>query len=114
MEDKPTTVGLRLRALTSTGIANLETEQEGMLEEMQDIVAQVVNGERIVTCGGPLACSGNTDVGSRSAGSLLRFFVLPDPLAFSSRGSRSSRRRPCGRGSSAVPYYSPPSLGRLR
>jgi hypothetical protein len=49
------------------------------------VVDNDMNGDRIVTCGGPVVCSGNTDVGSRSTGSLLRFFVLPDPLAFSSR-----------------------------
>jgi hypothetical protein len=49
------------------------------------VVDNDMNGDRIVTCGGPVACSGNTNVGSRSTGSLLRFFVLPDPLAFSSR-----------------------------
>jgi N-acetylglucosamine-6-sulfatase len=41
MGDKPTTVGLRRTALTSTEIAELETEQEGSLEELQDVDAQV-------------------------------------------------------------------------
>jgi N-acetylglucosamine-6-sulfatase len=41
MEDKPTTVGLRTTALGRTAIANLETEQEGSLEELQDVDAQV-------------------------------------------------------------------------
>ena len=41
MADKPTGVGLRTKALTTTQIANLETKQEGMLEELQDVDAQV-------------------------------------------------------------------------
>ena len=41
MGDKPTGVGLRRTALTATDIADLETMQEGMLEELQDVDAQV-------------------------------------------------------------------------
>ena len=41
MADKPTGVGLRRTALTTTDIADLETNQEGMLEELQDVDAQV-------------------------------------------------------------------------
>jgi N-acetylglucosamine-6-sulfatase len=41
MADKPTGVGLRRKALTTTEIADLETTQEGMLEELQDVDAQV-------------------------------------------------------------------------
>jgi N-acetylglucosamine-6-sulfatase len=41
MADKPTGVGLRRTALTQTVIADLEVRQEGMLEELQDIDAQV-------------------------------------------------------------------------
>ena len=41
MGDKPTTVGLRTRALTSTHTAELEADQEGSLEELQDVDAQV-------------------------------------------------------------------------
>jgi len=41
MQDKPTGVGLRLKALTKTQIANLKVQQEGMLEELQDIDDQV-------------------------------------------------------------------------
>jgi N-acetylglucosamine-6-sulfatase len=55
MGDKPTTVGLRLSALTSTNIANLETEQEGMLEELQDVDAQVGRLLDTLTSTGQLA-----------------------------------------------------------
>jgi N-acetylglucosamine-6-sulfatase len=41
MGEKPTNVGLRRRPLTSKDIAELETEQEGSLEELQDVDAQV-------------------------------------------------------------------------
>jgi len=41
MADKPTGVGLRRKALTTTEIADLEMTQEGMLEELQDVDAQV-------------------------------------------------------------------------
>jgi N-acetylglucosamine-6-sulfatase len=41
MGDKPTGVGLRRTALTETDIADLEVRQEGSLEELQDIDAQV-------------------------------------------------------------------------
>jgi arylsulfatase A-like enzyme len=41
MADKPTGVGLRRNALTTGEIAELETMQEGMLEELQDVDAQV-------------------------------------------------------------------------
>ena len=41
MSDKPTGVGLRRTALTDTELADLETMQEGMLEELQDVDAQV-------------------------------------------------------------------------
>ncbi len=30
-----------------------------------DVVNNDMNGDRIVTCGGPVVCSGNTEVGSR-------------------------------------------------
>jgi arylsulfatase A-like enzyme len=40
MADKPTGVGLRRTALTTTEIADLETQQEGLLEELQDVDAQ--------------------------------------------------------------------------
>jgi len=33
-----------------------------------------MNGDRIVMCGGQVACSGNTAVGIRSVGSLLTTF----------------------------------------
>src|SRR5215208_332122 len=41
MADKPTGVRLHRKALTTTEIADLETMQEGMLEELQDVDAQV-------------------------------------------------------------------------
>jgi arylsulfatase A-like enzyme len=41
MADEPSGVGLRRTALTTTEIADLETQQEGMLEELQDVDAQV-------------------------------------------------------------------------
>jgi arylsulfatase A-like enzyme len=41
MSDKPTGVGLRLKALTTAEITELETRQEGSLEELQDVDAQV-------------------------------------------------------------------------
>lgn len=41
MSDKPTGVGVRRSALTGTEIAELETLQEGSLEELQDVDAQV-------------------------------------------------------------------------
>jgi hypothetical protein len=30
-----------------------------------DVLNNDMNGERIITCGGPVVCSGNTEVGSR-------------------------------------------------
>jgi hypothetical protein len=56
------------------------------------VVDNDMNGDRIVTCGGPVACSGNTDVGSCTTGSLLRFLVLPDPLAFFAMISKFSKK----------------------
>jgi arylsulfatase A-like enzyme len=41
MGDKPTGVGLRTTALTASAIAGLEVKQEGSLEELRDIDAQV-------------------------------------------------------------------------
>jgi N-acetylglucosamine-6-sulfatase len=41
MGDKPTGVGLRRTPLTETDMADLEVKQEGSLEELQDIDAQV-------------------------------------------------------------------------
>jgi hypothetical protein len=40
-----------------------------------------MNGDRIVTCGGPVVCTGNT-VSTRLAGLSLLVFGLPDPSAF--------------------------------
>jgi hypothetical protein len=56
------------------------------------VIDNDMNGDRIVTCGGPVACSGNIDVGSRSTGSLLRYFVLPDPLVFFAMISKFSKK----------------------
>jgi N-acetylglucosamine-6-sulfatase len=41
MGNKPTGVGLKRTALTATEIADLEVRQEGSLEELPDIDAQV-------------------------------------------------------------------------
>jgi arylsulfatase A-like enzyme len=53
MGDKPTTVGLRTRALTSTHTAELEADQEGSLEELQDVDAQVDRLLDTLTSTGP-------------------------------------------------------------
>jgi N-acetylglucosamine-6-sulfatase len=55
MADKPTGVGLNLRALTTTKIAEIETHQEGMLEELQDVDAQVGRLLDALDAGGKLA-----------------------------------------------------------
>jgi hypothetical protein len=39
-----------------------------------DVVGNNMNGDRVVTCGGQVACSANAAVGTRSVGSLLTTF----------------------------------------
>jgi hypothetical protein len=46
-----------------------------------DVVDNNMNGDRIVSCGGQVACSHNT-VSTRLAGLSLMVFGLPDPSAF--------------------------------
>ena len=57
-----------------------------------DVVGNEMNGERIVSCGGQVACSNNTSVSSRRRGVALMDFDLLDPwrLAKESRRSRGA------------------------
>jgi hypothetical protein len=41
-----------------------------------------LNGDRIVSCGGPVSCSNNAGGSTLLSGSSLRVFSLPDPSAF--------------------------------
>jgi hypothetical protein len=61
-----------------------------------DVVGNKMNGERIVTCGGQVACSGNTSVSSRDAGLSLMVFGLLDPSAFLAKEFSTFSKRAFG------------------
>jgi hypothetical protein len=61
-----------------------------------DVVGNKMNGERIVSCGGQVACSGNTSVSSRDAGLSLMVFGLLDPSAFLAKEFSTFSKRAFG------------------
>jgi hypothetical protein len=61
-----------------------------------DVVGNKMNGKRIVTCGGQVACSGNTSVSSRDAGLSLMVFGLLDPSAFLAKEFSTFSKRAFG------------------